>query len=306
MRSILISLCSISSLAACGMGGASPYPTPKDPDRAPAAPVDRFSSNAGTLMVRAGSNGLPAAGAAIDFDQAPFITKGLGPDGRHVSYYNFDVRPAAPANIYVLFREGADAPLPDQLNIVDAVPGDPGYNDLWRVVRVDVPADYVANAVTSADTMRSEGWTMTPTEMLVNCPIVPVGSTASQRVGGGDASLVRGWYKDQVIHYFNFSEAPLHLAGDATVPVTPIFVTFNVNPDQPGGGPPSGFRTETGTAQTHNVIGALPGAAGYSPLWSVQVYDHAAFDAVKDLATAGTAHLLGVNVANVNCPLATD
>jgi hypothetical protein len=301
LASILLTLAT-----ACGDGGGSAYPQPKNPDTSPMAMVDRFSSAAGMLMVRGAGNNLPAAGAAIDFDQPPFVTAGLGTDGRHVSYYNFDVRPNTPANIYVLFAEGATTPFPGQLNIVDTIPGDPGYNDLWRVVRVDVPTDYVANAVTSADEMKQQGWTMTPTDMLVNCPIVPAGSVARHRVGGGDAGLVRGWYKDEVVQYFNFAEAPLHVAGTSLVPVTPIFVSFNINPDKPGGGPPSGFLTEPGTMQTHNVIGALPGDAGYSPLWSVQVYDNADFASVKDLATAGAAHIIGTNVATVNCPLATE
>src|SRR5262245_4923859 len=253
VSSLVSSLASVLvTVAACGDGGGSAYPPPKNPDTSPKAAVDRFSAAAGMLMVRGAGNNLPAANTAVDFDQAPFITLGLGPDGRHVSYYNFDVRPTTPANIYVLFAEGANDPFPDQLNIVDSVPGDSGYNDLWRVVRVDVPADYVANALTSADEMMMQNWKMTPTDRLVHCPIVPDGSVARQRVGGGDPGLARGWYRDQVVHYFNFAEAPLKVAGVSSVPVTPILVTFNINPDQPGGGPPSGFKTEPGTSQTHN------------------------------------------------------
>ena len=52
-------------------------------------------------------NGLPAANAAVNFDQAPFITKGKGPTGQNVEYYNFDVQPVNPAPIYVLFKEGS-------------------------------------------------------------------------------------------------------------------------------------------------------------------------------------------------------
>ena len=44
--------------------------------------VDRFSATAGHLMVRDAVNGLPAANTAVNFDQAPFITKGLGHLGR--------------------------------------------------------------------------------------------------------------------------------------------------------------------------------------------------------------------------------
>ncbi len=277
----------------------------KDPDLAAQAPIDRFSSAAGTLMVRGAGNSLPASGAPVDFDQAPFITMGLGPDGTDVAYYNFDVHPTAPADIYVLFAAGSTTPVAGQLNIVDVAPGDTGYNDFWRVVRVDVPASYVANSVTSADAIAMAGFAMTPTDMLVNCPIVPAGSTARHRIGGGDAGLTRGWYKDSIVDYFNFAEVALHPIGagaQAEVPVTPIFVTFNVNP--PAGGPPSGFRTEPNTTQTHNVIAAIPGGVGYSPLWSVQVYDNAAFATVHDLAGAQAAPILAANVADVNCPVA--
>ncbi|MDX1579165.1 MAG: hypothetical protein R3266_11810, partial [Gemmatimonadota bacterium] len=87
------------------------------------------------------------------------------------------------------------------------------------------------------------------------------------------------------------------------VPISPIFVTFNVNPDQDGGGPPSGFRTENGSSQTHNVLATLPGDAGYSPLWQVSVYDNAAFERVRNLRSLGVAKILASGVALVNCPV---
>lgn len=275
-----------------------------NPDTAPKVAIDRFTAATGaTLMVRDGANGLPLANAPIDFDQAPFITAGFGPDGRRTSYYNFDVRPTAPVPIYVLFTPGATTPVAGQLNIIDVVPGDAGYNDFWRVTKVEVPADYVANTITSVADIDALGLTKTTTTTLVNCPVVPAGSMARKRVGTGSAALQRGWYKDQVVHYFSFEEAALATAGEQ-VPVSPIYVTFNTNPDQPGGGPASGFVTEPGGSQTHNVLGSMPGGAGYSPLWSVSVYDNAAFSSVSDLTSARAARLLAADVATVNCPLA--
>ncbi|MBD3289750.1 DNRLRE domain-containing protein, partial [candidate division KSB1 bacterium] len=97
------------------------------------AVIDRFSEDAGNLFVRDDTNGLPGPNEPIDFDMAPFITKGLGPNGEFISYYNFDVQPTVPAPIYVLFREGEDAPVAGQMNIIDVVPGDEGYNDFWHV-----------------------------------------------------------------------------------------------------------------------------------------------------------------------------
>src|SRR5258706_16010299 len=95
-------------LGACTQGGAL------DPSSAPHQAIDRFSASAGMLMIRSASNSLPAANASIDFDHPPFITRGLGPSGEHVRYYNFDVRPTAPADIYVFFRPGSATPVEGQ------------------------------------------------------------------------------------------------------------------------------------------------------------------------------------------------
>ncbi len=296
MRNLFL-LASILAVSACAADG----PTPVDPDLAPVAAIDRFSAAAGTLMVRDDANGLPAANAAIDFDVAPFVTTGLGPSGETVRYYNFDVQPTTPAPIYVLFRDGAEAPVEGQLDLVDVAPGDEGYNDLWQVHRVIVDEAYVANTVTSVDDLLDLGFEIEATDTLVNYPIVPAGSTATMRHGDGDAGLVRGWYRGQVVQYFHFGEAPLTPVPSGLVPTSPIYVTFNVNPPQ--GGPASGFVTEPGTAQTHNVVASTPGDVGYSPLWAVNIYDNADFDAVTDLPSAQAASILVPYAAMVNCPL---
>src|SRR6185503_5860384 len=114
--------------------------------------------------------------------------------------------------------------------------------------------------------------------------------------------LTRGWYRDQVVYYFNFFEADLAPAA-GKVPTSPIYVTFNKNPGDPGGGPASGFVTETGTAQTHNVPATLPGDPGYSPLWGVHIYDNAGFAYVMNLDTASAATILEPNGPTVNCPI---
>jgi hypothetical protein len=291
----------VLTLAACSDESEPSVATAAlDPDTAPRARIDRFSAAAGTLQVRDATNGLPGPDEPVDFDEPPFITRGLGPLGQSVVYYNFDVQPTEPAPIYVLFRQGENTPVAGQLNVVDAIPGDPGYNDFWQVTRVTVPNDYVANTITSLDQIMDRGASIEPTDMLVNCPVVPDGSTAERRATAEPTGLMQGWYRGQVIQYFSFTEHPL--SGNA-VPVAPIYVTFNLNPDQPGGGPPSGFRTEPGLDQTHNVLSALPGSSGYSPLWSVSPYDNADFATVMDLRSAASANILAEGVANVNCPV---
>jgi hypothetical protein len=106
-----------------------------------------------------------------------------------------------------------------------------------------------------------------------------------------------------VVYYFSFMEAPLEVNDNDLVPTSPIHVTFNINPEEDGGGPASGFVVEMDTDQTHNVVSTLPEDEGYSPLWYVNVYDNADFDSVSDLASALDAEQLADGVANVNCPI---
>lgn len=282
----------------------NPYPV-HNPDNAEMASVDRFSDVAGMLFQRSSNSALPAADAPINFDQAPFITQGLGPAGQMVEYYNFDVQPVNPIPIWVLFYEGETTPVPNQLNIIDAIPGDGGYSDFWRVIKVTVPASYEANSATSRADIQARGFETETLDVIVNCPVVPYGSTASKRMGNAASDLVRGWYKDQVVHYFDFSEKMLSPTSSGQVLLSPIYVTFNVNPDpnDPMSGPPSGFVTESGTEQTHNVIATIPADAAYSPLWMVNVYDNADFTNVMDLSSAQSANVLAMGVANVNCPV---
>jgi len=274
-----------------------------DPDTAMKASIDRFSMEAGHLFVRDSSNNLPGPNEPINFDMEPFFSKGLGPNGEFISYYNFDVMPTEPAPIFVLFRDGEPNPVPDQLNIVDDIPGDFDYNDFWRVNKVTVPQNYVANTITKYSEIIAGSYPIEETDIIVNCPIVPDSSTAMLRYKTSeDPGLTRGWYDTKVVFYFNFAEKALMVDGSGMVPLSPIYVCFNINPGEPGGGPPSGFKTDS-TGRTHNVTATLPEDMLYSPLWSVNMYDNADFDMVHDLASAQMANILVMGAANVNCPV---
>ncbi len=276
---------------------------PVDPSTASRAPVDRFSPQVATLFVRTAENGLPAANAPVDFDQPPFITRGLGPAGERIRYYNFDVWPTTPAILYQVYREGEDTPVAGQLPIINVIPGDEGYSDFWRIYKVIAPPGYVANTVTSFDGVYEENFGFEATDEVRNCPVVPEGSTASLRLPQQAPASTLAWYRDQVVTLLTFAEAPLAVNVDGQLPTAPIHVCFNIAPGQPGGGPPSGVCTEPGTDQTHNVASVLPGEADYSPLWDVRVYDASAFAAVSDLATAEAATTLVAHMALVNCPV---
>jgi len=227
-----------------GSVAAQPAAKPLDPDQAPIAAVDRFSDKAAHLQLRTPDNHLPGPNQPVDFDKGPFITQGLSPaTGKPVRYYNFDVQTTTPAPVYVLYREGEDKPVTAQLDIIDTLPGEKGYNDFRQVWKVTVPKDYIANTIADAGALRGVGYKMEQTPALRNMPVVPDKSTAKARLNGGSAALQRAWYQGQVAKFFRFDEAPLN---GSSVALSPIYVTFNVNPDQPNGGPGSGFKTEPG------------------------------------------------------------
>jgi len=274
-----------------------------DPDHAAVAAVDRFSKEAAHLQVRAPGNGIPGPNEPVDFDSGPFMTHGLSPDGKPVRYYNFDVQDTNPAPVYVLYHAGEDRPVAGQLVIVDTLPGEKGYNDFRQIVKVTVPASYTANSLVDAEAVRKSGYPMEKTDAVRNMPIVPDKSVARSRLNGQSAELQRAWYQGKVAKFFAFDETALTAGGTDTVPISPISVFFNINPDQPNGGPASGFRTEPGSKQTHNVVSSLPGSLSYSPLWVVSVYDTNDWPTVHDQDTVVQAKLLAPSVATVNCPI---
>src|SRR5262249_36734077 len=202
----------------------------------------RFSDKAAHLQSRTADNHIPGPNQPVDFDSGPFITQGLSPTtGKPVRYYNFDVQTTTPAPVYVLYREGEDKPVAGQLDIIDTLPGDKGYNDFRQVWKVTVPKDYAANTIADAATLLSTGYKTEKINTLRNMPVVPDKSTAKARLKDGSAALQGAWYQGQVAKFFSFDEAPL---SGSNVPLSPIYVTFNVNPHQPNGGPGSGFKAE--------------------------------------------------------------
>ena len=273
---------------------------PVDPDKAPIAAVDRFSDTAGTLLKRSANTRLPGPNEPIDFDTPSLSILGLTPTGEPSLYYHLDVQSTTPAPVYVLYREDEEKPVQGQLNTIDTLPGEKGYNDFRQVWKVWVPKDYVANTITDAATLLQTGYKTEKTAKLLNMPVVPDNSRAHTRLNGGNPELQRAWYQGQVAKFFLFDEAPLSVSGDK-VPVSPIYDGFTINPGQPGG--EVEFCTDPNSKQTHNVVGTVPGDKAYSPLWLRVVYDSAACASVHNLETALRAKVVPAKVLLINCPI---
>jgi putative oxidoreductase len=145
LRKTLVALAATASLAAgtllftgiaTSSGVARAALQPVDPAHAPVAAVDRFNDKAGTLLLRSTDTRLPGPNEPIDFDTPPLNNLGFTPTGERTLYYRLDVQSTTPAPVYILYREGEDKPVASQLDIIDTLPGEKGYNDFVGAERL--------------------------------------------------------------------------------------------------------------------------------------------------------------------------
>jgi len=131
-------------------------------------------------------------------------------------------------------------PLRDSIILLIFLPGDSAYSDLWQITFVTVPGTYVANTIMDVTTLLAFSSTTT-LGPLVNCPVVPIGSSFASTGPG----ITLGWYKNQTINYFDF--------GPSVSYSIPIYVFPNVSGQ-------------------YNIIDQVPGDPGYSAFWNAVVY----------------------------------
>jgi hypothetical protein len=95
--------------------------------------------------------------------------------GEQVFYPDFGLNPALAIPIWV-FATGVDADgnpqfVEGQNNVIDSVPGDPGYSAFWRVNLVIVDESYEPNSVTASSDIQAMGYEVMQTNLVANCPV---------------------------------------------------------------------------------------------------------------------------------------
>lgn len=167
-----------------------------------------------------------------------------------VSYLDYGPQSNVAVPILVFFQAASPTtPVAGQRNIIDTIPGQPGYSDFWRVYKVLVPSGYVANSIRSLGDAVGSGYTIEATDLIVNCPVVNPNAT----IQGSSATPVSGWYRNREVFYF---DQGTRSPGDGSVVRdAPIYAFFVSN--------------GTAVAGQRNVIDVLPGALGYTDLWRV-------------------------------------
>ena len=277
------------------------------PGYIPILAIDRFSDAAGTFFRRSEMPRLPAADEPIEFD-GDFLWRSFGPRGEAIELYHFDVRPSAPGLVFVAVDARGDS-IAGQLPVFDSIPGEEGYNDLRRVVEVEVERDYKPNAVTSWAAIVAAAYDTVMTDRVMHCVMVPDGSTASKRFTDDvPVELQDGWYRDEIVKYLLFenpaSAVSIGFTGNGLS--TPIMYAFLHNDRDLS----EGFAVDA-DGFTHNAVTLLPGEEGYSPLWVLTLFVLEAFDRVVDRQTAGEQaknlenilELEGVPLVHVNAPV---
>src|ERR671915_677957 len=214
--------------------------------------------------------------------------------GREVRYYDFGSNTPIKGNgvstapIYVFIHgmkaDGSPDFVEGQHNLVDVVPGEEGYSDLWHVMLVTVPEGYEPDSITSKEQLDAAGYEIAATDMLVNCPIVAQGTTLE-----GGEELVQGWHDGEQVFYPDF--------GQNIPAAIPIWV-FITGMDEQGN--PQFVEGQ------NNIIDAVPGDPGYSAFWRVNLvtvpegYDPNSIRSAAEVQAAGFT--ITVTDMVVNCP----
>lgn len=204
-------------------------------------------------------------------------------DGKTIRYFNYGAIRLRAGNKVAPIWSVTNGPT-GQHNIVDVVPGEPGYTPLWRVVEVTWAAGRKPRLLKSADDVgraKAAGDVMLKTTAtIVNCPVLGFGQTRITGFSGGHA-----------IHYYDLGATKVATGND----VVPLYAVSN------------------GVAGQHNVTGdtVAPGQTLYPPLWGIwQVTWKAgshkrlltSFAAIEKARTAGEVTVSKTSLV-VNCPV---
>jgi hypothetical protein len=215
--------------------------------------------------------------------------------GRTVQYYDFGtntplvngIPPVAPIWVFIYGNKADGSPdfVTGGHNVIDVIPGDAGYSDLWQLVLVTVPRTYQPDSITTAADVMKGNFPMKTTDMLVNCPVVPAGSTIQD-----NRALIQGWYKGQKVFYYDF-RANADIAA-------PIWALITGMDDK---GNPMFVKGQS------NIVDVIPGDKGYSAFWQVMLVTVPADYVPNTLKSAADVMSSGYKITptniNVNCPL---
>ncbi len=217
---------------------------------------------------------------AMDFDAENnrFVAHSGWIDDRLIHYYKFRMYvpsnygtdagvekvPVAPA--YLPSTDGTFAGVPNgQGPILEFHTADgAAYSDFVQIFFVEVPGDYAPNSHRSVEAIA--GMKITATDIVVNLPVVPTGSTLEDPAAlGTDAPIDpwMGWYKGDPVQTFVFESTSQSFA-DFINPLT-----------RPAGAPGDGYESVVSQFGTTSGISAIP-------IWHVNQYQTGVIEGINN------------------------
>ena len=203
----------------------------------------------GYLWFKPGSSGGSATSGTVSGLPVPATIPTVQGWYRNTSFTYLDFGPNTNVTAPILVFLESGVPVNGQHNIIDTIPGQPGYTAFWRVYQVAVPSGYIANSVRSLAEVAAKGYSVTETTTVVNCPVV----NPTTVVQGPSPGITQGWYRNESVDYW--SGETNSLAFGDVVATAPLYA----------------FSYSNGTAVTdqRHIVDVLPGQHGYSDLWQV-------------------------------------
>ncbi len=212
----------------------------------------------------------------------------------NITYLDYGVSTNVSQPILVFFQAASpNTTVMGQRNIIDSIPGQPGYSDFWRVHKVLVPSSYVANTIRSFEEAVASRYTIQATTTIVNCPVVNLNATTPGTV----STKTFGWYRDRDVLYFD--HGPRSPGLGFIVQSAPLYAFFYTN--------------GTSVPGQRNVVDVKPTDPGYTDLWHVTKAVVGASYVVNSLKSASgimaavTSNQVTLQPTNmfVNCPVVT-
>lgn len=172
------------------------------------------------------------------------------------------------ADLY-LFMNGVSGPNPFgfQANVIDSVPGEPGYSPLWLHTFVKWVDPEKARELKSEeeikDAEKAGDVTLEASKLVINCPVLPAGKTAfpivTGWVDGKSVDYTLQEISDPMVTKLMTDKTQFPLTTVASLGDVPQVATLYLFMNGISGPNPFGFQ--------RNVIDSVPGEPGYSPLW---------------------------------------
>lgn len=243
-----------------GFGERSDPAKPSYGTDRPVAAIDRFGGLPASGRGRTETNRIPAVNQPLDLDHSGFLRRITGPGGEERNCYDLGFVTAEPSRLFVFYDQQGNYVL-TQFPIIEVLPGEPDYSDIWDVWRVFVPPGFSEyNQLRDMEDLErkladsTSGFRTERTGIWINGPVVPDGSRAALRADNkpGPAPLRYAWRKGERVPFLYF-EGSIRGAG-RTPPRGKMVVSCGTWPPQEG---------------TRVEVSRLPGQPGYSPLFEL-------------------------------------